>query len=120
MMPSRITRLLLTCTVLALLLTLPALASDDHDHHAEEAHHHDVVGTIKTLTGNHLELETEGGKVMSFELTAAAEIKRGDAPAKREELKAGVRVVVMSEEQKGKSVVVEINLDAVAHEGHDD
>lgn len=106
--------------VLTLLLARPAVAAKDDHHHAEEAHHHDVVGTIKSFSADKLELETEKGKVETFQLNTATAIKRGDAPAKREELKTGLRVVVMSEEQKGKAVVVEVNLNAVAHEGHDD
>jgi hypothetical protein len=85
---------------------------------AHEGHHHNAMGTIQAVQAELLDLETKDGKVQSFQLDAKTTYKRGDVAAKREDLKAGERAVVMYETKDGKNVAIEVKLATGGHEGH--
>ncbi|MFN7943138.1 MAG: hypothetical protein U0X73_16215 [Thermoanaerobaculia bacterium] len=85
---------------------------------AHEGHHHNAMGTIRTVQANQLDLETTEGKVEVFVLTDTTSYKRGDSAAKREDLEVGARAVVMYEAKDGKNLAIEIKLGASEHEGH--
>jgi len=96
---------------IALLSTWPALA--------HEGHHHKAMGTIHAVQAAQVDLQTKDGKIESFQLTATTTYKRGDAAAKREDLKAGERAVVMYETKDGKNLAIEVKLGTAGHEGHE-
>lgn len=109
-------RLRSTLAAATLTLALAPLAQ------AHEGHHHNAMGTVKAATADRLELETQAGKLETFTLTAETAFKRGDAAAKREDLKSGERAVVMYETKDGRNLAIEVKLPAAEvdeHAGHE-
>jgi hypothetical protein len=93
----------------ALASALPSLA--------HEGHHHNAMGTIRVVGEAQLDLETKEGKLETFQLADTTAYKRGDAAAKREDLKVGERAVVMYEKKDGKNVAIEVKV-AAGHDEH--
>lgn len=104
-------RLSLLAATIALLPAWPAMA--------HEGHHHNAMGTIQAVQAEQLDLKTKDGKIQSFQLNAKTTYKRGDAAAKREDLKVGERAVVMYESKDGKNVAIEVKLATAGNEGHE-
>jgi len=64
--------------------------------HAGKSHR--LMGTVKELHENHLTVTDQDGREHQVLLTADTELERGGKAAKRSDLVAGVRVVVMLDE----------------------
>ncbi len=79
---------------------------------AHEGHHHDAMGTVKAVDAATLSLETQEGKLMSFDLSGATTYKRGTAAATHHDVAVGDRAVVMYEKKGEKNVAVEVKLGA--------
>jgi hypothetical protein len=91
---------------LAVLLVAPAALV------AHEGHHHQAMGTVKALHGEHLVLTTTAGDEKTFLLSAATKFVRGDAAATKEEIAVGERAVVMYETKDGADQAIEVKLGA--------
>lgn len=61
----------------------------------------DAKGTVKVVTAERITIETAQGE-KSFALTPGTSFARGGSPARREDLRAGERVVVHAREQNGR------------------
>jgi len=110
----RTTRSSLQWTLAALFaLTLGAPAV------AHEGHHHNAMGTVRAVAAVELQIETKDNKLETFVLTDATTYKRGDAAARREDVKVGERAVVMYETKDGKNLAIEVKLAKSEHEGHE-
>ncbi|MFL6235375.1 MAG: hypothetical protein ACJ76N_19725 [Thermoanaerobaculia bacterium] len=100
--------------ILALTFLLLAAAALAH-----EGHHH-VMGTIKTVAADHIEVTTKGGKSVTVPLAAETKYFKGKETAAKADLKVGERVVV----DLGKSGAAEkVRLasgKATGHTGHSD
>lgn len=83
---------------------------------AHEGHHHTAMGTVKTVDGAKLDLETKAGE-LTFALTETTSYKRADAAATREDVAAGERAVVMYETKDGRNLAIEVKLGAKKGEG---
>jgi hypothetical protein len=79
---------------------------------AHEGHQHDAMGTVKVVEAAKLDLETQEGKLLSFELTAETVYKRGGAAATHHDVAVGERAVVTYETKDGKNVALEVKLGA--------
>ena len=77
---------------------------------AHEGHHHDAMGTVKAVDAMALQLETQEGKLMSFDLSGATTYKRGTAAATHHDIAVGDRAVVMYEKKGEKNAAVEVKL----------
>ena len=86
---------------------------------AHEGHHHNAMGTVRTIAAAELQIETKENKLETFVLTDATTYKRGDATARREDVKVGERAVVMYETKDGKNLAIEVKLAKSEHEGHE-
>lgn len=86
---------------------------------AHEGHHHNAMGTVRAVAAAELQIETKENKLESFVLTDATTYKRGDAAARREDVKVGERAVVMYETKDGKNLAIEVKLAKSEHEGHE-
>lgn len=95
----------------ALALGVPAVA--------HEGHHHNAMGTVRAVAAAELQIETKESKLETFVLTDATTYKRGDAAARREDVKVGARAVVMYETKDGKNLAIEVKLAQSGHEGHE-
>lgn len=89
---------------------------------AHEGHEHKVMGTVSMLHENHLEVKAaKDGKTSTITLDEKTKILRGNAPASREDVKVGERVVVTyveEKDEKGKAVLIarEVRLGSVSKE----
>jgi translation initiation factor IF-1 len=79
---------------LAAALALPLAAR------AHEGHAHKVLGTVTSVQGNHVEVKTTDGKVVTIRLDAKTAITRGKTKLDATALKAGERVSVDYVEEK--------------------
>lgn len=61
----------------------------------------DAKGVVKVVTAERITIETPKGE-RSFALTPETSYARGSAPARREDLRAGERVVVHARERGGR------------------
>jgi len=110
MKPHSILRRSLLLAGFALLATPPS--------GAHEGHHHNAMGTIRAIGAAQLDVETTEGKLETFRLVDTTAYKRGDAAAKREDLKVGERAVVMYEKKDGKNLAIEVKVAAGQDEHH--
>lgn len=83
---------LLALVAVALLAMSPALAHEGGI---------DAKGVVKAVTAERITIETPKGE-RSFALTSETSYARGSAPARREDLRAGERVVVHARERGGR------------------
>jgi hypothetical protein len=92
-----------------IMLAVPALAV------AHPGHAHKTMGVVTVIHENHLEVKDAEGKAITFTLDAKTRIRRGIL--KIADIKTGDRVVVVSNESKGKDgkatvTVTEVQLGA--------
>lgn len=79
-----------------------------------EGHRHNAMGTVKAIGASSLELETQDGRIESFVLGEATVYKRGEAAAKREDVRTGERAAVVYETKAGRNLALEVRLAAPA------
>lgn len=79
-----------------IMLAVPALAV------AHPGHAHKTMGVVTVIHENHLEVKDAEGKAITFTLDAKTRIRRGKSLLKIADIKTGDRVVVVSNESKGK------------------
>lgn len=94
-----------------IMLAVPALAV------AHPGHAHKTMGVVTVIHENHLEVKDAEGKAITFTLDAKTRIRRGKSILKIADIKTGDRVVVVSNESKGKDgkatvTVTEVQLGA--------
>lgn len=82
--------------VLAVLLLTPALSL------AHPGHAHKTMGVVSVVHENHLEVKDAQGKATTFTLDTKTRIRRGKTILKAADIKAGDRVVVVTNETKGE------------------
>lgn len=70
---------------------------------AHPGHNHKLMGVVATVHDNHLEVKDTKGKATTFTLDAKTKIRRGKTILKAADIKAGDRVVVLSQEVKDKA-----------------
>jgi hypothetical protein len=68
---------------------------------AHEGHARKVMGTVKMLHENHLEVKAADGKTSTITLNEKTKILRGKTQVKVQELKPGDRVVVTATDIRG-------------------
>ncbi len=76
------------------LLTIAAAMSLSLAVAAHPGHDHKVMGTIDTIDGMHVILQTTDGKEISFEITDTTKLLKGKVEGSVDDLRAGLRVVV--------------------------
>ena len=76
--------------VLALSLLVPALPM------AHPGHEHKTMGTISSIEKNTLVVKSTEGKDVTFEIVPTTAFKRGKEKGAQTDLKAGLRVVVIT------------------------
>jgi len=91
----------------AVLLVLTSSATTAH-----EGHHHDAMGTVRAVREAQLELETQAGKIETFQLNDKTSYRRGEAAVKRENLEVGERAVVTYEMRGATNLAIEVRLSA--------
>lgn len=69
---------------------------------AHPGHAHKTMGVVQTIHENHLEVKDTQGKVATFTLDAKTRIRRGKTILKASDIKTGDRVIVVTNETKGK------------------
>lgn len=84
----------MTSRFLAIVLTVGVLLGGPFPMSAHPGHDHKIMGTIASIDGEHVLLETSNGHEMSFRLVKTTKLVRGKQVGARGDLKAGVRVVV--------------------------
>ncbi len=77
---------------------------------AHEGHHHQAMGTVKSVAETELVVETADGKAQAFVLSEATKYLRGKAESKREAVAVGERAVVMYEKKEGADRALEVRL----------
>ena len=97
---------------LLLALALVAVVAAPAWLRAHGGHGH-VMGTVKEVKADRLNVETAEGKPAELQLTAKTRYLRGKTAAKASDLTPGMRVVVDTEEQEGRTVAVEVRLGVV-------
>jgi hypothetical protein len=83
-------RLMVIALALTAVTLIPSL-----DVLAHEGHNHKVMGTVKSIQGEHLEVQTTDGKTSMFTITAETKIVRGTTAATLADVKVGERIVVI-------------------------
>jgi hypothetical protein len=78
-------RLLVFGLLASLVLCSPALAHESSDR---------ARGTVERIDERELAVKTSDGHTVTFAITPDTHFARGEAPARREEVKVGERVVV--------------------------
>ena len=105
----------ITVTILAMLLFVPtAFAHEGH------AHHH-VMGTVKAVDAQHVEVEGTDGKVVSLALDSNSKYVREKKAVTIADVKVGDRVVISFDEENGRKIARELQLGSKAttpHEHH--
>ena len=85
-----------TFIFLAAVFVAPAVAA------AHPGHSHKTMGVVSVIHENHLEVKDAQGKASTFTLDAKTRIRRGKTILKIADLKAGDRVIVVTNETKDK------------------
>jgi Skp family chaperone for outer membrane proteins len=75
----------------SLLLSAAVVAHSGHSH---------IVGTIKTIDGDHVTIQTTKGKDVMIMINNETKFVRKNAKASREDLKVGVRLAVEAGSKK--------------------
>jgi hypothetical protein len=91
-------------TVLVAALAIPA-AARAHDGHA-----HKVMGTIESISGNHVTVKTTDGKTAMVMLDSKSKITQGKTKVKASALKVGDRIVAEGTEQKDMMLAATVQL----------
>jgi hypothetical protein len=86
---------LVTALVVALAFATAALA--------HEGHLHKVLGTVTMAASDHVMLKDKANKDVTVQLDSGTKIVRDKKPAKIEDIKVGVRVVISAVTVKDKS-----------------
>lgn len=86
---------LVTAFVVSLSFVAPALA--------HEGHLHKVLGTVTMAASDHVMLKDKADKDVAVQLNAETKVTRDKKPAKVEDIKAGMRVVIGAVTVKEKS-----------------
>jgi len=94
--------------MLALSLLAPALPL------AHPGHDHKTMGTIASIDKNKFVVKTTDGKEMTFEVIPVTIYKRGKDKGVQTDLKAGMRVVVLSTGEGNPIKAREIQYSAAA------
>jgi hypothetical protein len=81
---------------ITIMLAVPAVGL------AHPGHAHKTMGVVTVIHENHLEVKDAQGKATTFTLDAKTRIRRGKSLLKIADIKTGDRVVVVSNESKGK------------------
>jgi hypothetical protein len=68
---------------------------------AHPGHDHTVMGTVKSIKDNHLEVEGKDGKVTLFMVAATTKILRGKVKASAADIKVGERIVATGSTHEG-------------------
>jgi len=87
--------------LLALSVLVPALPM------AHPGHEHKTMGTVASIEKNTLVVKSTEGKDVTFEIVPTTEFKRGNNKGTLADLKAGLRVVVVTAgetEKKAKEI----------------
>lgn len=71
---------------------------------AHEGHLHKVLGTVTMAASDHVMLKDKDNKDITVQLNAETKVVRDKKPAKVEDIKAGMRVVISAVTVKEKSV----------------
>ncbi|HLF55356.1 MAG TPA: hypothetical protein VI942_00780 [Thermoanaerobaculia bacterium] len=77
---------------------------------AHEGHHHQAMGTVKSIEAAKLVLEKADGAEQTFVLSDSTRYLRGESEAKRNDVAAGERAVVMYESKDGADRALEVKL----------
>ena len=91
-------------TVLVAALAIPVSAR------AHGGHAHKVMGTIESISGNHVTVKTTDGKTVMVMLDAKSKITQGKTRVQASSLKVGDRVVAEGPEQKDMIVATTMKL----------
>ena len=91
----------LVALVAGLVLPMGLFAHGGHGH---------VMGSVKEVKGDRLQVQTREGKMVEVQLTDKTRYLRGTAEAKAAELTAGTRVVIDTEAKDGQAVALEVRL----------
>jgi hypothetical protein len=83
-------RILVTGLMASLAFCGPALAHESSDR---------ARGTVERIDERELAVKTSDGHMVTFVITPGTHFARGEAPARREEVKVGERVVVEGKRQ---------------------
>ena len=94
--------------MLTLALVAPA-AARAHDGHA-----HKVMGTVDSVSGNHVMVKTTDGKTVMVMLDAKTKITQGKTKVLASALKVGDRLVAEGPEQKAMIMATTVKLGAAA------
>lgn len=86
---------------------------------AHPGHGHKVMGTVASISGNHVEVKDAAGKVTMHMLDAKTKIRRGRTVLKAADITVGDRVVLSITEGKGAdgkavATVTEVQVGAAA------
>ena len=95
---------LIIALVLAATIVAPSLVT------AHEGHLHKILGTVASVQGNHLEVKTTDGKVITVTLDAKTAVTRGKVKLDGTALKVGERVSVDYMQQKTVNTAKTIKL----------
>jgi hypothetical protein len=90
--------------VLVAALAIPAPAR------AHGGHAHKAMGTIESISGNHVTIKTTDGKTVMVMLDAKSKITRGKVKVQASALKVGNRVVAEGPEQKDMILATTVKL----------
>lgn len=93
-----------TALALAAVLSIPGAVR------AHEGHVHKVLGTVTSVQGNHVEIKSTDGKVVTIMLDAKTAITRGKTKADVTALKAGERVSVDYMQNKNTNMAKTVKL----------
>ena len=89
-------RLMLAVMTALVVLPLPTLAHEGHDHK--------VLGTVTMAAADHVMLQDTNKKEVTVYLTRHTKILRDKKPAKVEDIKKGLRVVITARTVKENNV----------------
>jgi hypothetical protein len=91
----------------ATALMVPAVVS------AHPGHAHKTMGVVAMIHENHLEVKDTQGKSVTFTLDAKTRVRRGKTILKAGDIKQGDRVIVVTNEIKGKDGKAVVNVTEV-------
>jgi len=94
----------LTGAVLVAALAIPAAAR------AHGGHAHKAMGTVESISGNHVTIKTTDGKTVMVMLDAKSKITRGKTKVQASALKVGDRLVAEGPEQKDVILATTVKL----------
>jgi hypothetical protein len=81
---------------------------------AHDGHKHTIMGTVTMAAADHVMLKDTDGKDVTVHVTKNTKVTRDKKAMKAQDIKAGVRVVVMAVEEKEQMNATEIQVGADA------